>query len=610
MKKIYKNKWAGIGILIALILAAAAIIMPGCKKSPTDNIKIIINPDIIKNSMVVEITDAADSATHPANVTVGFSGQDANYIYETGGTKTFNVKNGVLAIGLGPQRVLTAGSPARFNITVSAPGYLPFTQALSISSTQQSQVIKLKLINLSKPPAGLQIYQTDVPLLNGAVAAQTSFKVFSSAQPQINARRSQSTTAPFSDDGQTSVILPEGTTFHYYTSEQTGTATSITISPQYEQDPISLNNGNGTAYYNRLVKYDTLQVNYPVYSLIEHEVSASDVTIVAYYSQGYDVPYSVYPYNDYTPFNVKLINGTSIPEDQLLYKSAVTKKLSGIEFTAIQNGIKVEVSPDKQYNWYTSFVLNPAAINPQTGNPIQPGDSIEAGLDVTNHVTLHTVVQKVTLSDGSTQLRAQSQTPDVGYYYKATYSTDYNYTFNSAAPSVSDGNNISAYGYVSVTTGGSYIQAANFYVQPNSGILNCSGKVRSFTPIQIQAGMEIEYWGKYYFSSTVSGVSGSVGLPFFTLQPTVTFNVTFSCTTNSKQFNGAGYASITGDDGSSGYAFMSDGIWSTNGMKQGHKYIASIISSTGLTGGWTNTLNTNNFVQNVVNPGNYCTSFH
>jgi hypothetical protein len=587
-----------------------AVLFYSCKKSPVDGVSIVINPSVMNYTMALSIADAFDGVTRPKNINVSFSGPDAQYIYESGGTKKFIVQNGILGIGLAPTRVPAVGSPVKFNVTISANGYLPVTQQLTISNTQKSQITYIKLINLSKPPAGTQIAQQNVALSGGAVAQATSFDIFEDKVNVINSAGGKTLDETSTNDGQTSVVLPAGTTFHYYVYQQTGTATGTSITPQYENVNIPLDTGNGTATYRRLVKNDTIQYSYPVFSLVQKAVASDSVKIVVSYQSGQDLPYSIYPYNYYTPISLKLLNGTTTTEDQLLYKTAVSKKLLSVTFLANVNSTPVEVTPDAQYQWYTSLVLNPATINPVTNLPIAPGDSLDAGIDAYHQVILHSVVSQVTLADGTTQLRATSQSPDVGYYYKAPYETAYNYTFDTTNPfSVADPDNLSAAGYVTVLTGSAQIPA--YVSMPlNTGLVTFNGVARSFNPIQLQAGAAVYYWGQGSATAPTTATSGGISLAGATIQkqPTVTFNVSDVCTAKNKTELGYGYAYINGSDGKLGFANMVNGVWATNGMTQGQTYYATIYAAGG-SAYWYDEINKYVYTQVFQNKFNVCDDF-
>ena len=323
-------------------------------------------------------------------------------------------------------------------------------------------------------------------------------------------------------------------------------------------------------------------------------LSKENVIITAIYRKGEDIPYSVYPYDMYESFDAKLLTGQTLAEDKILYKSAVTKKLVDLFFTAKvedKSGStttirEVVVTPENPISWYTSFVLNPSFINPVTNKAIANGDVIECGLDPKNKTTLRTTVKEVSLANGSKQLRAESQTTDIGYYFPAVYTADYNYNFNTdLSAEIADVNNV--YGYISVGINtGSANLGTQYKVSPNQGNAVLSGKIRSFTPIQISSGYNVSYWGKSYSSTPISSGSGTFNVfadiaQKLTIEPAVSFDLNFTCP-GKVEFLGFGTAHITGSDGKDGWAYVKNGKWVTNGFTQGQTYHAEINIDGGL----------------------------
>lgn len=582
MKNIYfttklVSTYIGLGFIFLSSLSS-------CKKSPIDNVRIVIDPDVIKYSMLLDISDAADGKIKPADVSVSFSGPDAEYIYEAAGKKSFKVQQGLLSIGLGPERIPTTGSPAKFSVTISANGYLPVSRELEITADRKSQIAEIKLININRPPEGLEIIQQSISLVNGAVAQPASYGI-SSRMPSVNRKLASdkfsavsaaATATPV--DEQTQVVLPEGIKFYYLTLVQTGTTTIK--SPIRTVDTIHLAPGNGTATYSRITGYEEREV--PVLGYQKKYVNGQ-VKINAIYRKGDDVPYSIYPYNSYGSFDVKLLTGQTVAEDKLLYKTAVYKKLIDLYFTAevSNNGTTVTcpVTPDQGYQWHTSFVLNPASINPVTGKAIAAGDDIESGVDQDNNTTLRTKVKEVTLADGSKQLRAESKTVDIGYYYPAVYTTDYDYTFNTSfSGGVADPENVDGYLNIRIITGGKNLGWSS-RVLPNYGDIRLYGKVRSFTPIQVASSYSVAYWGVGYGSGPISASSGnhSIFIDFNTkikIEPTVSLDLKFVCPSKITYLaNNTAY--VTGSDGKSGYAVIKNGKWATNAFTLGQTYYAT-----------------------------------
>ncbi len=616
----FYNLQNGVTHLCAIFfILLLTIIGFSCKKSPLDNFKLIISPDVIKYSMLLDIKDAANNNIAPQNIQIGFSGKDAEHIYEISGSKLFKAVDGFLNIGLGPQRTPTTNDPAVFSITINADGYLPITQELNVTALQKKQVVKLQLINISNPPAGMQILQQNIALVNGAIQGQTFIRVSSTGTgKRVLSTQSASASPSVStfDDGQTNIVFPDGTTFYYYTWVKTGTKTDIVKEPIYSQKNIPLNPGNGTAYYNRLIGYYDKQITYDVGEVKKVKFDGSEIKVLCQYVSGEDINYSAYSYEAYSPFQVSLLNGEQIPEDQILYKSAVEKKLSGLVFTGkLSDGALVMLSPDQDYNWYTSFVLKTTTINSLTGSAIKAGDLIETGIDKASGTTLRTSIIEVTTANGKRELRANTQTNDAGYYYRGIYLADYNYSFNTDynGSTVADPENFSAYASVRVKSGSQQYPGAFRTFSPNSGIVNLNGKIRSFDPITITCNYGVSYWGQNY-NEAVNGNSGNINVfektaTHIKLEPLVTFEVTNECTSKNKIYRLEGYAVVNSKDGTSdGYANINNGIWRTNGLVQGKDY-ESVIYVKGQVIMYKNTINKQMFVEHRKNEADVCKLF-
>lgn len=593
-----------------------------CKKSPTDNFKLIINSDVIKYSMLLDIKDAANKSIAPQNLKIGFSGKDADYIYEISGSKVFQAVDGFLNIGLGPQRTPTANDPAVFSVTISADGYLPITQELNITAAQKVQLVKLQLINISNPPAGMQILQQTIPLVSGAINGETFVKVSSNGiEKRVLSAKSYSSGSSQSavtfDDGQTNIVFPDGTTFYYYEWVKTGEVTNIVKEPIYSKINIPLSEGNGTAYYNRIVGYYDKQITSAVGELQKIKFNGSDFKVIPEYSTGQDINYSVYPSDSYSSFQLSLLNGEQVPEDQILYKSAVSKKLIGLKFIGkLADGTVVSLSPYQNYNWYTSFVLNPTTINPLTGHAIKAGDLIETGIDVASGVTLRTSIIEVTTANGNKELRANTQTTDAGYYSKAIYLADYNYSFDTnydVGSAIADPENLNGFASVSVISGGKKLPGAFTSFAIKSGIIDLKGKIRSFDPITIIGNYGVSYWEKSYSESEV-GNSGTFNVfaNVFTkikLEPLVTFEITNECTSKKKVYKLSGTAYASSTDGiSNGIAYFNNGIWKTNGLVQGKEYeYVMYVRNEEIRG--VNIINKQKYEEHRKNEANICSYF-
>lgn len=133
---------------------ALLMLLPLACKKPTDNLKIVVDTNIIKYTALIHITDSSNPSVVPSNISFSVGGSAANDVYEVSGRKNFTVANGNITIGLGPSVTPTAGSPVSCTVQVSAPGYVTQTQTVTFSAGQMQQVINVGLVRVGSvtPP--------------------------------------------------------------------------------------------------------------------------------------------------------------------------------------------------------------------------------------------------------------------------------------------------------------------------------------------------------------------------------------------------------------------------------------------------------------------------
>ena len=124
-------------VLMLLILSA-------CKK-PTENIKIVVDTDVIKYTAMINVTDAATGAPAPANTTITVSGDQASNIYELSGKKDIRLTSGMVTIGLQPDIVPAENSPIVINVGISSTGYNTASKQVAFTTTQKQQVVNIPI---------------------------------------------------------------------------------------------------------------------------------------------------------------------------------------------------------------------------------------------------------------------------------------------------------------------------------------------------------------------------------------------------------------------------------------------------------------------------------
>jgi len=152
-----------------------------CKK-PTENIKLVVDTDILKYTAFIRVTDAA-TGTIPANAKITISGAAADNIYELSGKKNFNLVQGVVTIGLGPALTPTAANPVSCTATITATGYTTVTKTITFTADKSQQVINIQIAKAGSntPPIVVPdppVYPTPVVLtFTGTCSNRRDFEI-------------------------------------------------------------------------------------------------------------------------------------------------------------------------------------------------------------------------------------------------------------------------------------------------------------------------------------------------------------------------------------------------------------------------------------------------
>lgn len=134
--------------LCMMILGLAA-----CSK-PTENIKIVVDTDIIKYTALVQVTDAQTGNAAPANTTISVVGENAANIYEISGKKDIKLVQGMVTIGLHPNLVPTTANPISTTVEIAAPGYNTQRKNISFTAAQRQQTVPIGIsrVGNTAPP--------------------------------------------------------------------------------------------------------------------------------------------------------------------------------------------------------------------------------------------------------------------------------------------------------------------------------------------------------------------------------------------------------------------------------------------------------------------------
>ncbi|MBK9291587.1 MAG: hypothetical protein IPM52_08170 [Bacteroidetes bacterium] len=178
---------------MALLLILMSV-PPACKKitNPLENLKLIIDYNLIKTTIDFHIKDAAtgeflgSDASRDAIIII--SGKDAQGVLDPVGGRlkdnTVKVNRGMAAIGISPAPAYTpsADKPVQFSIVVMAPGYLTMTRQISITQTGR-HFVEVTMVKLNNTPNGVTATQQSgaANVQNGTVTASSTVTL-----PQVN----------------------------------------------------------------------------------------------------------------------------------------------------------------------------------------------------------------------------------------------------------------------------------------------------------------------------------------------------------------------------------------------------------------------------------------
>ena len=613
-----------------LILSVTCLLslLFSCKKSFKDGVVFTIGTNNFKYTALVKVRDAAKSNIAPGNLSVAITGPDAASVYDlsTGKSKLKINPDGTIQLLIAPTRL--PGNAVNFNLSVSSPGYLPVMQPVTITSADSSQVIAINMHTVaSGKPAGSTAGVAQFALKNNAMPAKGVIKLGANNTMKVTqggsesaavqsaraaSRRSLASTGAgtsdtdttYYDDGLTSVVLPKGTAFHYYTIEPTGVMLSDTFQMPHVTAKTIAVTGAAIGTITEYQTYYTQEiVTFPQTVYVSHTANTDSIAVVLDYGPaGSDITTKVeYGATQAQPSIGTLSNG-NVLKDELLFKSVVSERLYGNpRFYSIHHETKKSwydsetgtyhdnetvppfivydqlISPDQDAHWFTSFLINPLFINPATGKTLEVGDLVEIGIDP---VTNQTIRQSVELADGN-QLRTQMLSYDAGFFYQAPVVEAFNYTLDPTTTVADPENafsNLNVLGLYSFGfTGGDFSP------------FNLQGKIASFYQQDSKTEAIGYYWGKQVFDQSYS-LSGTIS-PFGFSPPyaTVKFNIlattddatATTVVVDDKPKSGKNYGAVTLytyfiTPNGGGVVNIRNGQWATNFLQVG-----SNISGTG-----------------------------
>ncbi len=123
-------------------------------KNPTENIKVVVDTDIIKYTALINVTDAQTGNAAPASAKLTAVGENAQHIYELSGKKEIKLVQGMVTIGLHPNVVPSAQNPIRATVEVTASGYTTQRSEIVFTADKKQQMVSIGIsrVGNTQPP--------------------------------------------------------------------------------------------------------------------------------------------------------------------------------------------------------------------------------------------------------------------------------------------------------------------------------------------------------------------------------------------------------------------------------------------------------------------------
>ncbi len=579
-----------------LFFLAITFLLVDCK-NPLKNIKLYINANYYHYTVTMSLVDASIPNLHPnAKITIG--GPNASSVYDRGGNKKFIVSGGMVDFTVSPAANVqpTASNPLIFYVNISAPGYLPVTKVVTISSTDNNQRYTVRLLSSTpdnNPHDGISVGGRTIGQSAGGGVSTPGYA------------GTRTTSGTMSDDSLSSynvgLYLPMGTTFYYY-KDADGNPVGTKVS--------QLTHDSTVVFGDAAISYRPITGYYQEEDTTSHLRTLSKVAYLGSIQVRYlykdrtlfpPLNYSIYPFGT-TANKITIQDLNSVYENNLVFTSAVMQRLIGVYFVGtLSDGSQINISPDASFDWKISYKINPTLHNPNTGMPYAAGDSIETGINYgegnypieipgistfTPSLTLKSTKSYVRLTSTG-QLRVESQSTDAGYY-KQGISQSYSYTYDGSVQTnqadanyIPDPENLTGYAVIKFISGASQDKFTSVINPGDNKTLAGTVTVPltgGVTPV-ISAQAYVNYWGGLVKGDSTGVMpsstykifqAGTFSNPAY-LHDTMSFYYTFGCDTRIIQpmFNGQmKYINSTGDSSFFNCNIVG-GYWKTRGINIG-----------------------------------------
>jgi hypothetical protein len=117
-----------------------------------DDFAITITADPVSSLVNLKVFDSKDGSDIPEEITLTFSGSDAEKVHTISGTKNFKVENGLITVGINRNISVSSETPLQITANVSANGYMPKSQTINFDG-EAIQEVQISMMNRDDLPA-------------------------------------------------------------------------------------------------------------------------------------------------------------------------------------------------------------------------------------------------------------------------------------------------------------------------------------------------------------------------------------------------------------------------------------------------------------------------
>ena len=160
---------------LTLLVWLPLALFGSCDWDPLKDISVVIDPQIMEFTAMIEVFDARTGAPlgPNQNTVVRFEGDLAGEVLNNNGKRTIDIVEGRISIGIHPRVKITGSDFKKLTVVVEATGYLQekFTLYFGQNYTK-NQWLTLPVMNIQAPPPGVSLSDTGIVLGAGATTLE------------------------------------------------------------------------------------------------------------------------------------------------------------------------------------------------------------------------------------------------------------------------------------------------------------------------------------------------------------------------------------------------------------------------------------------------------